>query len=106
MKTRTPLPRSSSLYRNIRYNPTVENNVFDLTDDPNSTKLDSSKKSQLNIRIGESIQCSSEREIFEVLGLPYKLPDERNVFDNAHLFQNIEEINNTVHVDIDSGNTL
>lgn len=43
--------------------------------------------SNIPYRIGENIPCQSEEEIFSVLGLPYKTPAERNVFDNDHLFK-------------------
>jgi DNA polymerase/3'-5' exonuclease PolX len=41
--------------------------------------------------IGEKIHCSTEVEIFEALGLPYKTPNERNVFDIDHLFSDQEK---------------
>ena len=42
-------------------------------------------------KIGESIACETEEDIFKVLDLPYKAPNERNVFDVDHLFTDQEK---------------
>eukprot|EP01039_Chlorochromonas_danica_P010650 gene10650-11809_t len=42
--------------------------------------------------IGQHFNCASEEEIFEVLGLPYKAPTDRNVFDVAHLQEEEENV--------------
>ncbi len=42
-------------------------------------------------QIGQYISCKSEEAIFEALGLPYKLPEERNVFDVDHQFTEDEK---------------
>lgn len=33
--------------------------------------------------IGQSIHCHSEEEIFQVLGLQYKTPEQRELFDES-----------------------
>lgn len=43
--------------------------------------------SNIPYRIGEYLHCDTEEDIFAILGLPYKTPAERNVFDNDHLFK-------------------
>ena len=35
--------------------------------------------------VGQMIPCYSEREIFQLLGLVYKEPWERNCFDNSNI---------------------
>lgn len=40
----------------------------------------------LPYRVGEQIPCATEEDIFNALGLEYKKPEDRNVFDVDHLF--------------------
>lgn len=47
--------------------------------------------SNIPYRIGEYIHCDTEEDIFTILGLPYKSPAERNVFDNDHLFKDADD---------------
>jgi hypothetical protein len=42
-------------------------------------------------KIGDTIPCETEEEIFKALELPYKAPEERNVFDIDHLFTEQEK---------------
>ena len=46
---------------------------------------------QIPHHIGDKISCNTEQEIFAALELPYKAPNERNVFDIDHLFTDQEK---------------
>lgn len=42
-------------------------------------------------QIGQYIPCKTEEDIFAVLKLPYKSPQDRNVFDVDHQFSEEEK---------------
>ena len=37
--------------------------------------------------VGQAIPCESEKDVFDALGLPYKAPHERNVFNIPSAFE-------------------
>ena len=48
-------------------------------------------KKCVKIPLGKHVECKSEEDIFNALGLEYRKPNERNCFDNHWEYAGIED---------------
>ena len=48
-------------------------------------------KKCVKIPLGKRVDCKSEEDIFNALGLDYRKPNERNCFDNPWEYAGIED---------------